>query len=746
MAIRPNFILGVSLAVSGLGLLLWGESAVAASRVNVMPDRQVRPGASLPVFGNAGNGGAIGNGSATGETYTWEFAPNANVTVTDDGSLTGTVGSDRNIVENVTFGLVGSTREIVVAQLTVDDGNGGIDSDVVRIDVVDPTDPISSTALQSLQIEVNIAIEDAMRALYLAQQSDGRWRHNPGFNNTEEDCATTGFTIWGFANSAHPPTNDIDDDIYAEFVQQGVDFVLGLAQEQAVILQANIGDPDGDGNERILSLCGPSNFSPNGYANPIATAGIIAAYSSPGAPGTLVAPGSFAGQVPGDTYFDVVQDLIDWIAYAQHDTAGITRGGWRYTANGGADTSADSWHFVAMDGFEVVFGGTVLELVKQEAELRINSSQSQGGAGDLGQFGYVDTFPLRFDGNATTAGGLSGLVMTTAGGRTPTCLNGAGACTSLTFPDAQSRKDAAVAHLGLRWDHDAPPISSWEGNRNNFYAMWTTARALRLNNTEKLVDKNGVTFEWQTGVDDATPGVLPPDNDVHEGYFPWLVRMQNADGTWPATVNTFNWTSPINTAWGLLVLQPTVFGEPQPDEIEVVIDVMYLSNPDIFICRRPGEFLQVTVFGQRGFDVTQIDLSTVRLTIAPDSEPEEAGIANGPEGLPALNHLICDRGNPEDAGRSGGDLNADCRPDHFNLPDKLGGELDGILDIDFGFSAPKIRNLGCQFEGDFRVAPERGLIVTGKVDGKDFFSVPVPDVGIDQLVLVRRRPDASAGQ
>ena len=563
--IRSNFIVGLTLAVAGLGLLLWSESAAAASRVNVMPDRQVRPGVSLPVFGNAGNGGAIGNGSATGETYTWSFSANANVTVTDDGSLTGAVGNDRNIVENVTFGLIGSTRAFINATLTVDDGAGGIDSDLVQIDIVDPTDPISDTALENLQIDVNIAIEDAMRALYLNQRPDGRWRHST-LDNDVRDCGTTGFTVWGFANSGHQPTNDIDTDIYAEFVQQGVRFMLGLAQLQAVIFQANIGNPDRDLNDRILSLCGNSFTNEVGYANPIGTASILAAFD--GAPNTFVPPGSFAGQREGDTYFDVVQDLIDWIAYAQSEGAGIDRGGWRYTANGGADTSADSWHFVAMEGFEVVFGGTVLELVKQESELRIDSSQSQGGVGDLGQFGYVDTSPLRFDGNATTAAGLSGLVMSTAGGRTPTCLNGAGACTSVTFPDAQSRKDAAVAHLGLKWDVAG---NTWTGNRNNFYAMWTTARALRLNETPFLVDKNGVTFKWQTGEDQANEGVLPPDNDVHEGYFPWLVRAQNADGTWPATVNPSNWTSSINTAWALLILQPTVFGPPPTGEIELTI-------------------------------------------------------------------------------------------------------------------------------------------------------------------------------
>ena len=257
----------------------------------------------------------------------------------------------------------------------------------------------------------------------------------------------------------------------------------------------------------------------------------------------------------------IVQDAIDWIAFGQHDIGAPARGGWRYNPNGGADTSADSWSYVANDGFEAVFGGTVLELVKQEAEMRINSSQSQN-APWRGQFGYTgDVHFAPNDANATTAGGISGLVMVTAGGRTPVHLDPPGALTGV-FGDSAQRKVEAVAWLGFVWDR-APGV--WVGNRGNFYASWTTARALRLNGTSLLVDKNGVTFDWETGEDQANLGVLPPDNDVHEGYFPFLVRTQAANGHWAGTVNAGNWTQNLNTAWGVLILQPTVFGPPEEE-------------------------------------------------------------------------------------------------------------------------------------------------------------------------------------
>src|SRR5262245_18284484 len=81
----------------GAGLLLATSAAMAASHVNVMPNRQVRPRASLPVFGNAGNGGGIGKGSANGEAYTWSFSSLTGVIVYSDGALGGIVGNDKNI-------------------------------------------------------------------------------------------------------------------------------------------------------------------------------------------------------------------------------------------------------------------------------------------------------------------------------------------------------------------------------------------------------------------------------------------------------------------------------------------------------------------------------------------------------------------------------------------------------------------------------------------------------------------------
>src|SRR5688572_27423109 len=101
-------------------------TAAAATRVNVMPDRQVRPCTAatcppndfVPIWGSI-DGGA---GPLAGEQYEWVFAPNPNVQVIAQAPpLSGAVANKRYIVENVAFKLLnGVTRAVVTATLKID--------------------------------------------------------------------------------------------------------------------------------------------------------------------------------------------------------------------------------------------------------------------------------------------------------------------------------------------------------------------------------------------------------------------------------------------------------------------------------------------------------------------------------------------------------------------------------------------------------------------------------------------------
>lgn len=537
-------------------------SAVAADRVNVMPDRQARPGATVLVFGNAGSGGGIADGTANGEQYTWSFAANPDVQINHDGNLSGVVGDDRYIVEPVSFTLLnGSTRTLVEATLTVDDGAGNIDSDTVTIDVVDPADAISDTPLEHLAIDVNIAIEESKRFIYLRQRSDGSWA-NGNATGKPHLCAATAFNIWALANSGHLPDNDFDEDIYAETTYRGAWYIRTLAFGRGAVNQAHVTaeELDINGNGRHISLCGSHMGSRIGYANAIAAAGLIAAWGH--APQTELNPG-------GRTWGFLIEEGVEYLGFGQSEWSGWNRGGWRYQLNTGADTSADSWNYLAMEGYEAVLGGTISPAVKREVEHRLSSSQFDGpNAPQHGQFNYQGSNAAKFffanHGQATTAGGLSGLLLVSTGGYTPTLLNGALAG---NFGDVATRKQAAIDWLGTAFHRDRGIHDTWAGNRNNLYAMWTTARALRLAGQPTL-ENGGVTFDWETG-EEGGSGNVPGAGDPREGYFHWLVRTQDPDGSWapePGESLSGAWPVNLRTAWGLLILQPTVFGPPVSNE------------------------------------------------------------------------------------------------------------------------------------------------------------------------------------
>lgn len=508
-----------------LATTLCGGSALAADTVHTMPDRQVRPGDALRLFGAAGNGD-YANGSANGETYSWSFSANPDVAVTDDGNLSGVVGNDAVILENVSFQLLnGSTREIVHATLTVDDGAGGVSQSTVALDIVAAADEISDTPLENLAVDVNIAIDEGLFAMYLNQQANGGWAWRDGAVDPSRDCGTTGFSLWAFANRGHGP---LSSSLYARTARRAVGYILGSTQAFDPANQPFIGDPDGDQNGRALNLC-PG--AAEGYAHPIAAAGLIAAYSE--APQTVLDFTPYAGE----TVFQLLQDAIDFIGFAQSDANNVTRGGWRYQANqSSADTSADSWNYLALEGFEAVFGGSVAEAVKLEAEQRLMNSQAGNGS-----FGYTTATQVVGTPHARTPGGISGLLMVSNGGRvTPRLGN--------TVPQ---RIDSAVNWIGQNWA--VTPTGAWTGNRNNFYAMWTTARALRLAGVDRI--QNGA-LDWETG--ELNANGQPSDT----GYFPYLLARQNANGHWNPTVQGDTWTRNLNTAWAVLILTPTVFGPP----------------------------------------------------------------------------------------------------------------------------------------------------------------------------------------
>ncbi len=602
-----------------LAVVVIASLAPAQLRVGVMPGypnapkvtpeerRPVRPGVPTFVWGNA-NGG---NGTANGASYTWSFSPNQNLSIvrvaggSPNGPFTGTVTNDRFIAEEIVFNLLNqSTRETVTATLTVDAGAGGIAARSVQLAVIATNDPAASQPLQRLAIDANIAIEDGLRYLYRNQNADGSWTGNSVAGNIP--CAATGFVVWAFENQRHLPTNDVNEDIYAEWVQKGLDFLFRSLQvlsgpNDTLAPRANLGRgatqngrSDLNSNGKVITLC-PGTTS--GYASSIACAAIIAS----AAPNRVVgvSPSGTPGAI-GMTYKQVVEDVIDWFGHTQNEGGnGVWngRGGWNYdptSTQTRSDMSINSWMFVALEGADDVFNIDIPDWIAQEAEYALVNHQSN--VTGVSPFGYTNAgsclgpFQQMM---ATSGGGLSGLVVVEREGPhvTPAQIINAqsGPLNSIT-----AKRNSALAYIGQYW-HEVSNGPYCNGHFNNYYGMWTLARALRL--TAKAMGlpqgqnlsivNNGVSFDWETGEDLLTGTVAGLGNGagvtpvVREGYANWLVRNRSTSGD--STVRG-RWNSGINflgpimeSACAVLVLTPRVFPSPCPAVVN--IPIVELSPP-----------------------------------------------------------------------------------------------------------------------------------------------------------------------
>jgi len=152
--------------------------------------------------------------------------------------------------------------------------------------------------------------------------------------------------------------------------------------------------------------------------------------------------------------------------------------------------------------------------------------------------------------------------------------------------------------------------------------------------------------------------------------------------------------------------------------LAVAIDIKFCSDPNGYNCRKKG-VLPVTIFGN-SVDVSQIDVSSLQLCLA--GNPTQCTTT------PPKTWSIADRGDPtSDIGAAQCAI-VDGVEQHYLNP-------DGKNDLDAGFLSQEVASLiGCAGlnKGDASAT----LILKGTLlDGTPFQSVPVGDVGVDQLLI-----------
>ncbi len=221
-------------------------------------------------------------------TYTWTFG---------DGSApeTGAV-TDKRVIETMhTYNA--ATGAIFRATITIEDTVGGTWSDDYFVIVSD----------QSLDTEVNVAIDEGLWFLHKSQQPAGNWN---SYENGWPTSATAS-SLQAFCINGHRPQGNGLQDPYVETVSRGFDYLFTRLATQSIAGQT-FGDPDSNGNGIGLTVTGNRQIYEGGM--------VIDAIASSGAPDRVALTGPSG--VIARTYRDILQDMLDQYAWGQDDAGG----------------------------------------------------------------------------------------------------------------------------------------------------------------------------------------------------------------------------------------------------------------------------------------------------------------------------------------------------------------------------------------------------------------------------------------
>jgi hypothetical protein len=363
-------------------------------------------------------------------------------------------------------------------------------------------------------------------------------------------------------------------------VTAGLDFLFLSANTVAVSNQT-AGDPDTDGDGQGVRV-GNRVYD---------TAILMMAIAAGRDPTRVVATGPLTGW----TYGDVLQDLADWMAYAQTDT-GNGRGGWSYSA-----VSGGSWADQSNAGY------ALLGLLYAQAPRYGYESDIPGFVATELNY-WIDWVQDDVDGDPQDGG--SAYSTDWGLGIWVNSLKTGNLLTQMAFVgDAPSdtRVGDALNYTGRHWDGDW--IQGWGKNDTIHYQ----ATYCLMKGFETM----GIPL-------DGVPGVADWYQDMADAI---VATQNNITGSWPTNpayifgvgtgVEGFinHWVSPeLSTAWALLALERFA---PPPPVIEVSVDIKPMSWPNPLNVKSRG-VLPVAILGTEDFDVTQIDPATVRLEgIAP---------------------------------------------------------------------------------------------------------------------------------
>lgn len=368
---------------------------------------------------------------------------------------------------------------------------------------------------------VNMAIEKGLLWIYQTRKTKDSnriyWK-----GEDEAGVGATGSSLSAFQENGHMSGNDYEQDIYAETVQKGLNWVLNNANVSYYDITSQHSDGiavrncDSNGNGKGIYLHSQT------YGAAIAAISVILSQpNAQAASNTFVTSGPFAGR----SYYEVIQDVFDQFSYSQGD--GAHRGGWQYPQNstdsGSFDGSAQQWPCLTFLAGEERWGLHPPQWVIDNAVWAFDQLQDPT-TGGVGYNSYNNWQNIAKCGGSMTAFFL--------GGRSVT--NNLSVQKSLTF-------------IGNNW-YSGPGATpgGWAGE---LYAMYGSKKGMMFQGVDTVStptgDRNWYNdmSAWLLGnAEGSTPAGMPYiPADLRAAYqVPNYAFGQNADGSW----STDEW--PIN--------------------------------------------------------------------------------------------------------------------------------------------------------------------------------------------------------
>jgi len=437
-----------------------------------------------------------------------------------------------------------------------------------------PTFALLSFSYAATEDEIEQSIIDGLAWLAGIQNLDGSW---PG----DEPVAKTGLAVLKFIDRAKElGENPFSEEYeYNTTVYLGLEYIFLNAHKMNISAPQPHGDPDSDGDDWGVFF-DSGNMWHRTYTTGIclmATGAADACADKLGIPSPVVAFGPLAGQ----TYEDVIEDTVDYLAFGQND-ANWERGGWGYYENyGWSDNSNTGWVTLGL-GYALASGATIPQFVYDELEVWINYIQNTG------QPDWNDPDPYGGSGYSAPDDWVN--VLKTGNLLYQMALVG--------YPVDDLRVTDAVNYQERHWNYSDPDPGwkdGWLGH-SHYQATFCIMKGFEAYGI-KTISVGGGDLDWFDDIANLT------------------IASQLGDGSWPSDY----WGDEIlATTWALLTLERVV----AILRIHVSIDIKPGSWPNPINKGSKG-VISVAICGTEDIDVMMIDTSTMMLY----NETSETGVA-----------------------------------------------------------------------------------------------------------------------